>query len=52
MDVWFRHSWGPMKYLRAPAHGDVNKATGPFFDMCVTRVLESANLLRSGVEMS
>ena len=44
----FGTPWGPMKYLRAPMGC---KATGPFFDMCVARILEAVNLLRKGVEM-
>ena len=37
-----------MKYLRAPMGC---KATGPWFDKCMARILEAANLLRKGVEM-
>ena len=44
----FATPWGPKKYLRAPMGC---KAVGPFFDMCMARLLESANLLRNGVEM-
>ena len=44
----FGTPWGPMQYLRAPMGG---KATAPHFDMCCSRILESANLLRKGVEM-
>ena len=44
----FSTPWGPMMYLRAPMGC---KATGPWFDMCMARILEAAKLLRKGVEM-
>ena len=36
------------QYLRAPMG---SKATAPFFDMCLAKVLDAAGLLRKGVEM-
>ena len=50
MDVLlgFSTPFGAKQYLRAPIG---SKATAPFFDMCMTKILDAAGLLRKGVEM-
>ena len=44
----FATPFGAKQYLRAPMG---SKATAPFFDMCMSKILEAAGLLRHGVEM-
>lgn len=44
----FATPFGPYKYLRAPMG---SKATAPYFDKCMTSILEGAGLLRKGVIM-
>ena len=44
----FATPFGAKQYLRAPMG---SKATAPFFDMCMAKILDAAGLLRRGVEM-
>ena len=44
----FATPFGAKQYLRAPMG---SKATAPFFDMCMAKILDAAGLLRKGVEM-
>jgi hypothetical protein len=44
----FSTPFGAKQYLRAPMG---SKATAPFFDMCMSKILDAAGLLRKGVEM-
>ena len=44
----FATPFGAKQHLRAPMG---SKATAPFFDMCMAKILDAAGLLRHGVEM-